>query len=228
MGTDFETTWAAAQQVPGWLTVEQGRALWDAAARVPAGGTIVEIGSHRGRSTTVLASAAAAAGATVVAIDPFIDGALFGGAATRLQFERNIARAGLADAVDLRVAPSTGLRPLWDRPLDLVYVDGKHDYWTTSDDLRWARFLPAGGRLLMHDTFSSIGVTAAVLLHVLPGRTLRYVSRTGSLAAFEVRAPSRADRLRILRELPWFLRNVVIKVGLRVVRLTGRRPTDPY
>lgn len=101
-------------------------------------------------------------------------------------------------------------------------------YWTAADDLRWADHLPLGAPLLMHDTFSSIGVTAAVLLHVAPGGKLRYLGRTGSLARFERGAPSTADRLRIVRELPWFLRNVAIKVGLRVLRLFGHRRPDPY
>jgi predicted O-methyltransferase YrrM len=226
--TNFAAAWAVADQIPGWLTAEQGRELWDAAGGVPAGGTIVEIGSHRGRSTTVLASAAAATGATVIAIDPFVDGRLFGGAATRREFETNIGDAGLADVVDLRVARSAALRRSWDRRLDLVYVDGKHDYWTTSDDLRWAEHLPIGAPLLMHDTFSSIGVTAAVLVRVLPGRSLRYVRRAGSLAVFERGAPSLRDRVRIVRELPWFLRNVVVKIGLRVLRAFGHRRPDPY
>jgi len=41
--------------------------------------------------------------------------------------------------------------------------------------------------------------------------------------------PSGADRLRIVRELPWFLRNVVIKIGLRLARVVGYHGTpDPY
>jgi predicted O-methyltransferase YrrM len=39
----------------GWLTEAEGRRLLGAAAAVPAGGRIVEIGSFRGRSAIVLA-----------------------------------------------------------------------------------------------------------------------------------------------------------------------------
>ena len=49
----------------GWLTDAQARRLADAGARA-AGGTVVEIGSFRGRSTIVLARAAG----SVVSIDP--------------------------------------------------------------------------------------------------------------------------------------------------------------
>src|SRR6478672_11462935 len=107
----FETAWAAAEPVGGWLTRDQGRALWDAATTLPPGARILEIGSHQGRSTVVLATAAKARGASVIAVDPFVSGRLFGGAATRTIFERNLADAGLADVVQLEAVRSTELRP---------------------------------------------------------------------------------------------------------------------
>ena len=111
----------------------------------------------------------------------------------------------------------------WIRPnesVDLLYIDGKHDYWTFSDDLRWSEHLTPGGEILVHDCFSSIGVTLGVLGYVRPSRHLTYIDRVGSLARFHVRSPSARDRLRIVREIPWWLRNVVVKVALRL-RLTG-------
>lgn len=232
-GGGFEAAWALGEAVPGWLTREQARLLWDRAVLLPAGGTVLEIGSHQGRSTLVLALAARRAGARVVAVDPFVEGRLFGGGATRQRFEANVARGGVTDVVQLRPLPSTELRPGWSDPLDLVFVDGKHDYWTVSDDLRWTEHLPPGADLLLHDAFSSVGVTAGLLRHVLPSRRLAYAGRVGSLAWLRVTPPSRRDRGRMVAQLPWFARNVVIKLGLRllrpVARLTGRPvPPDPY
>lgn len=228
----FDAVFAGVADIDGWLTREQARVLWTEACRVPAGGRIVEIGSHQGRSTVVLA--AAAEGGEVVAIDPFVGGALFGGVATRTKFLHNIERAGVAGRVELRQVKSTDLRPDWDGEIGFLYIDGKHDYWTLSDDLLWTRFLPSGGRACVHDAFSSIGVTLGLLRHVLPGRRLRYLDRTGSLARFEVGPVSTADRLRMLAELPWWLRNVGIKILLRsrlypLARLVGHHDTaDPY
>ena len=226
---DWAAAWAAAAPVGGWMTEQQGRALWDAATSVPADGVILEIGSHQGRSTIVLAAAARARSAHVVAVDPFIEGRLFGGLATRDIFEANLSGAGLRDAVELIVRKSTELRPTWQRPLALLYIDGKHDYWTVRDDLRWVEHLPDGATMLIHDAFSSIGVTLGLLVHALPSGRLRYLRRTGSLAQFEVARPSARDRLRMLAQLPWFARNVLIKIGLRALRLVGYRGTpDPY
>lgn len=225
----FEQAWAHASPVGGWLTRAQGEALWAAAASLPHGALALEIGSHQGRSTIVLAAAAREHGARVVAVDPFVTGRLFGGAATRLRFEANLDAAGLREQVQLIPERSTDLRPRWDEPLAMLYIDGKHDYWTVCDDLLWAAHLPEGAPVLVHDAFSSIGVTLGLLVHVLPGDLLRYDGRTGSLARFTVARPGGRDRLRMLAQLPWFARNVLIKLALRLARVVGYHGTpDPY
>lgn len=215
-----------AETIGGWLTQAQAELLYSEASRLAPGSRIVEIGSHQGRSTVVLALAAP--GSTVVAVDPFVDGAMFGGLATKDRFLANLRRAGVSGSVELRQHKSTELRPGWQDRIDLLYIDGKHDYWTLSDDLRWAEHVPSGGDVLIHDSFSSIGVTLGLLRHVLASNRLRYVDRAGSLARFEIAAPSTADRLRMLAQLPWWLRNVAIKLVLRVARLFGNSTPDPY
>ena len=230
----FEDAWALADQVGGWLTEAQGRLLWDSARNLTTGARIVEIGSHQGRSTVVLGLAAASVGARVTAIDPFVEGAMFGGQSTRAKFEANIAAAGLTDVVDLLPMKSQDALTTWAGSIDLLYIDGKHDYWTVTDDLRWVDHVHAGGHVLIHDAFSSVGVTLALLLHVLPSEHLTYVDRSGSLARFTVSRPRPADRLRMMAAIPWWLRNIAIKVLLRlrlhrVARTLGHEsPYDPY
>jgi predicted O-methyltransferase YrrM len=220
--------------VPGWLTEGQARMLWDAVCRLGPGMTVVEIGSHRGRSTIILGHAARTVGARVVAVDAFVDGRLFGGASTRDHFEANIEAAGLTDVVELVVGYSTKLRRTWTRPFELLYIDGKHDYWTYVDDLRWSTHLPDGGEILVHDCFSSIGVTAGTVAKVLVGGRYTYVDRSRSLARFTVRQPRLGDRLRVVAQLPWFTGNVFMKVLLRlrlrrVAGLFGHHgPYDPF
>ncbi len=232
--TGFDSAWASVSDIPGWLTEGQARMLWDAVCRLDKGDTVVEIGSHQGRSTIVLGHAARTVGARVIAVDAFVDGRLFGGASTRDRFESHIAAAGLSDVVELVVGYSTKLRPAWTRPFELLYVDGKHDYWTYVDDLRWSAHQPEGGEILVHDCFSSIGVTAGTLVKVMFGSRYTYVDRSRSLARFTVRRPSVGDRLRILAQLPWFFGNVFMKVLLRlrlraVARLFGHNgPYDPF
>ena len=195
---------------------------------------MVEIGSHQGRSTLVLGEALRATNGHLIAIDPFVEGRLFGGSPTRDRFLANVAEADLGAVVELVEDRSTALRPGWNRPFDMLYIDGKHDYWTLSDDLRWSAHLAEGAAVVVHDCFSSIGVTLGILRHVLLGSTLAYERRADSQALFRVRRPTPADRLRILRQLPWWVRNVFLKVLLRlrlrpVARLFGHdSPYDPY
>lgn len=230
----FDAAWQVASGIPGWCTREQAQALWDAADRLRPGALVLEIGSHQGRSTVVLARAVQPSGGRVAAVDPFVEGRLFGGQPTRERFEQHLLDAGVTGAVELHPEFSRRLRPRWRTPLDLVYVDGKHDYWTVRDDLRWGEHVPPGGELLVHDSFSSIGVTLGLLATYLLSREWSYVGRTGSLALFRRTPPTARDRARMLAELPWWLRNVVIKVLLRlrlrpVARALGHDGDyDPY
>ncbi len=231
----YDTAWALASEIPGWLTEAQAALLWDTARQLSGRPLVVEIGSHQGRSTVMLAAAVRDVGGEVVAVDPFVDGRMFGGSATRAIFEQNLTNAGLTESVELVPEYSTRALLGWTRQIDGLYIDGKHDYWTASNDLKWTSHMPPGSPALVHDCYSSIGVTLAILAHVLPSRTLTYERRVGSLALFRVEPPTFADRMRILAEVPWWLRNVVIKVLLRLrlrwvaARVFGHRgPYDPY
>ncbi len=229
----FDDLWSGAASIPGWLTDDQARRLWQEAVRLSPGTLVVEIGSHQGRSTVVLAAAVEGSG-TVVAVDPFVEGRMFGGQPTRAALEANLERFGLRDTVRLVADYSARVRPGWDEPIDLLYIDGKHDYWTCSDDLRWSPHLAVGATVLVHDAFSSVGVTLALLAHVLPSRELAYLGRDGSLARFVHRRPTAGERWAMVCEIPWWLRNVAVKVlrRLRLLRLAGllghEGDFDPY
>jgi predicted O-methyltransferase YrrM len=221
--------------VEGWLTDAQAERLRARAAA--ARGTIVEIGSFRGRSTIVLAGAAGD-GAEVLAIDPHagsdrgpqeIAADRARGDADHAAFHANLAAAGVAERVRHVRRPSAEALADVDGPVALLYVDGAHRFGPARDDVaRWGARVAPGGAMLVHDAFSSIGVTGALLLEcVARGARWRYAGRTGSLAEYErVAAPlSPADRARDaarqLAQLPWFARNVLIKAlvlaGLRGV-----------
>lgn len=232
----FAATWRACDRVPGWLTRDQAHDLWSAARNLPADAVAVEIGSHQGRSTIALGAGARLAGASVVAIDPFVEGRMFGGQRTRELFAKNIAAAALGGTVRLEADYSKNVLARWDgRRVDLLYIDGKHDYWSCTADLGWTALMPDGSRIYVHDAFSSVGVTASLLAAMLrPGTRLRYRGRTGSLAAFVKGRPTVSERLAVCRELGWFGKNVLLKVLLRlrlriVARALGHQsPVDPF
>ena len=225
----FDVVWSRAHDIDGWLTEDQARVLHVEASRV-APGRVVEIGSHLGRSTTVLAST----GAHVTAVDPFPDDWRYGRPDTEQQLRNHLAAAGVEDRVEVRVATSSDVRHGWTGRVRLVYVDGKHDMWSCRDDLRWSDFLETGDVVLVHDAFSSLGVTLAMFRDALTTRRHCYTGRTGSLARFEIGHPTLGDRARVFAEVPWFTRNLVVKVLLRlrlrpVARLLGHGDTaDPF
>jgi predicted O-methyltransferase YrrM len=243
----FEEAWALTESVDGWMTQAQGERLWAAASRVPAGGQIVEIGSFRGRSMIVLARAAPEAG-SVVAIDPHagndrgpqeIAGYEDAAALDHEAFNRNLERAGVRDRVTHVRAFSSAAHDDVHGDVDLLYVDGAHRYGPARADIRdWGARVVPGGTMLIHDSFSSIGVTLAILRELVPSGRWRYVGRSGSLT--EYRAERLAGRvrgrnaLRQLQALPWFVRNVVIKVMItahlgRLTRVFGHDPSEwPY
>ncbi|QKE84896.1 class I SAM-dependent methyltransferase [Arthrobacter sp. NEB 688] len=229
----FDALWQQVDRIPGWLTPAQARLLHTAVRAVhPGPARVLEIGAHQGRSTCVLA--AARPDVAVTTVDPFVRTRRYAGPAVRGLLGANLTRLGLEHRVTVLATTSADARRGWVGAVDVLHVDGKHDYWTVTDDLRWAAHLVPGGTLLVHDAFSSVGVTLALLRHVLPGRSLAYRGRTGSMARFVVAAPSAADRARMLAELPWWARNVVVKVLLRLrlrplARLLGHTGRDdPY
>ena len=92
---EFASVWAGADRIAGWLSRDQAAVLFDAAGALPPGSTVVEIGSHQGRSTVVLA-AGLSAGSRLVAVDPFDATWRYGGPDTRRLLEDHLAAAEVA------------------------------------------------------------------------------------------------------------------------------------
>jgi Methyltransferase domain len=208
----------------GWLTEPQAQRLSAAGARPRPEGAVVEIGSFRGRSTVVLARAAG----EVVAIDPHAGGDrgpqeiapdAARGDADFEAFTASLAAAGVAERVRHVRKPSVEAHGDVDGAVSLLFVDGAHRFRPARADLvGWGGRVAPGGTMLVHDAFSSVGVTLA-LLSSCAGRGWRYVGRTGTLAEYRRARSGPADLWRHAAELPYFARNVTIKVLV----LAGRR-----
>ena len=226
--SDLNETLAAIRGVEGWMSDDQARALWGRAAALASGSQIVEIGSYRGRSAIVLARAAAGSGAHLTAIDPHagndrgprqIEGSPDEGEEDHSAFRENLSRAGVAGAVRHVRRPSQDALEAVQGPLDLLYVDGAHRYRPARDDIaNWGERVRPGGHLMVHDAFSSVGVTLAQLRLLLAGSRFRYVGRAGSLVDYRREDLDARGRMRNaarqLAQLPWFARNLVVKLAI--------------
>jgi predicted O-methyltransferase YrrM len=225
----FDDALGLIDGIEGWLSVDQAERLWNAARPLQPGARLVEIGSFRGRSAVILATAAGP-GTTLVAIDPHAGndrGDLRGEGATQEEeaeidhkaFIANLETANVRDRVEhIRKFSHDALDDV-SAPIDLLYVDGAHQYRPAVTDIRTfgAKVAP-GGTMLIHDSFSSVGVTLAILTDLVPSGTWRYVGRSRSLTEYRkepVRGTARiTNGARQLAQLPWFARNLAVKVLL--------------
>jgi len=142
---DLETVlneaWEATRKVPGHLTEKEARFLGLLAACAPARGTIVEIGSFKGRSTVMLAKVASHYGCgPVVAIDPHNSPILLHHQANReassyQDFLDSIHAAGVAAHVEPHAAYSKDIANSWNRPIRVLWIDGDHSYEGAKSDL---------------------------------------------------------------------------------------------
>lgn len=245
---DLVSTMQLVADVEGWMSPGQGATLYDVAARCRPNGTIVEIGSFRGRSTIVLATAADPS-VEVIAIDPHagndrgpqeIDGFADEAADDHAVFNANLAAAGVTDRVThLRTFSDDALADV-EGTVDVLYIDGAHRYAPALADIRaWGGRVADGGTMLIHDSFSSIGVTLAILRSLVFGSRFRYVGRSRSMTIWvaDLDGGVRArfgNACRQLAQLPWFAKNVSLKVLLTLklgtlAERTGRKaPEWPY
>lgn len=217
----------AVRGVEGWLTDAQAERLYRCAAALEPASLVVEIGSYRGRSAIVLARAVSER-SEVVAIDPHagndrgpreIAGRASEGERDNRAFHEHLARAGVADRVRHVRSPSRDAHGAVEGRLDLLYVDGAHRYGPAREDIeRWGARVRAGGHLLVHDAFSSVGVTLAQARLLFFGRRFRYLGRTGSLVEYRREDLAGRERalncVRQLAELPWFARNLLVKAAI--------------
>lgn len=238
MTKNLQETMALVADVEGWMSPGQGATLYDAALRCPMNGRIVEIGSFRGRSTIVLATAADPS-VEIVAIDPHagndrgpqeIEGFEDEAADDHSVFMANLAEAGVDHRVHHVREFSDAALDAVEGPVDVLYVDGAHRYAPALADIRaWGDRVNPHGTMLIHDSFSSIGVTFAILRSLVFGSRFRYVGRSRSMTIYRAdlsRSPIAriANVGRQLAQLPWFAKNVGLKVLISLKLVKGDWP----
>jgi predicted O-methyltransferase YrrM len=201
------------RDIEGWLSEAEGRYLYALAARGPGTGLVVEIGSSRGKSTLILATASRAAGrGPVVAIDPHLHHGSEG------IFRANVARAGLADHVRTLVLRSDEAVVGWQEPIRFLWIDGSHEYGAVRRDYEeWERFVVPGGIIAFHDTFSWDGPRRLVEDVLVPSGRLATIGIVDSITAFR-KVPALTTALR--------LRNTGFR-ALRRLHALGRRRRLP-
>lgn len=244
--SDFDAVYRSVADVQGWMTRDQACRLWDRAGELDAGDRIVEIGSFHGRSAIMLASSAPA-GVEIITIDPHggndrgpheFEGFEDEAEQDHQTFLANLERAGVRERIHhLREYSHDALAGV-PGEIELLYIDGAHRYAPALDDIRqWAPKVSYKGTLLIHDCFSAWGLTLALMVELFCGGKFRYVGRSQTMAEYERVDLTPADRaancFRQVLELPYFARNLAIKVLIKaklapLSRLLGGDGNWPY
>jgi predicted O-methyltransferase YrrM len=159
--------------IEGFLHPLEGYALLLLAEQGPGAGSVVEIGSYMGRSTSFLAlGVKRASRPPVVAVDHFGGSpehqagasheskVLVAEGTTYNQFLRNLEIAGVAEHVRPIRAGSREASRGWQEPIRLLFIDGDHSYEASREDFAaWSPQVEGSGLIAFHDIGAWPGVT---------------------------------------------------------------------
>lgn len=131
--------------VPGWLTDNEELLLRQEASRLRKGAVVVNIGVEYGRSMSVFAKFAGIERTIIgVEIKP------------KPEFDMYMAEAGLSGRYKIVVGDSRDIASVWETPVDLLFIDGGHDYKSVKADIEgWIKHVVTGGRVVFHDVACS-------------------------------------------------------------------------
>jgi predicted O-methyltransferase YrrM len=185
-------------KVEGWLDDREARLLADTVAGLSpatAPHCIVEIGSYCGKSTVVLGLALKQTGmeeSRIFAIDRHdgristIGDGIACTAPTLDKFRRNIRSAGIASLVETVTAEPVEVA--WSRAIDLLLVDGFHDYDHVSQDFRhFSPCIRPSGYVAFHDCAPHFPGVKRFVEETVRSGEYRMIATANSLAILEKR-----------------------------------------
>lgn len=234
------------KDIEGWITKREEEFLYRMARQASGKGVIVEIGSYRGKSTIYLAwGAKDGSRAKVYAVDPHTGSPgikeLLGVSEiwTFDEFLKNIEVAGVSDIVVPIVKTSQEAAESWDEPVELIFIDGDHEYKSVETDFKtWFPHLTLGGVMAFHDTVVTYeGPRKVVRKHIYKSRHFKEVGTIDSITfATKVKKNAIKDvlwnRYKLLladvRHLIYSLPKPVRLAGRAVVTLLGIIPKKEF
>lgn len=197
-----EETVERAASIEGFLSPREMRFLVLAGACPRARGVVLEIGSFKGRSTFILASAARLAGEEKIsAVDPLIapsetDPDLGEAESSEKDFRRNLDSKGVTEIVDFHKDFSYRLAERWETPIRFLWIDGDHTYIGTKADLDG--FLPHlsdGAIVAIHDVLHEFeGGVRVFAENILLSENFGAAGFVGSIAWAQFRKDPSATR----------------------------------
>ncbi len=173
----------ATKNVDGWLSDKEVIFLYSAAGKNDKTGTILEIGSWKGKSTICLALGLKNSNSRekVHAVDWHKGSKEHGSVSTEKEFKKNVKNAGVSDFVTPIIMKSEDAAKVWSKkkaPIRLLWIDGSHEYEDVKKDfVLWNKYVIEGGVVAFHDTFFWSGPKRVVDEFLFRGnfRNIRFV-----------------------------------------------------
>lgn len=147
----------------GLLSKKEGIALFKLAGNLPQNAVMVEIGCYGGLSSAYLLGGAKKSGAFLYSIDPFdadIENQMQDKSNLELvkkkfsakEVDAKLKEFGLGN-FELKDGFSFEVVKDWQKPIDLLWIDGNHQYDAVKQDYeQWEPFLKVGGIIAFHDS----------------------------------------------------------------------------
>jgi len=190
-------------KVGGWVSDKEGELLYNLAKNCSGKGVIVEIGAWKGRSTIWLGKGSKRGNKVkIYTIDPHKGSSehkeTYGKVQTFEEFKKNIKNAKVDDIVIAIVKTSEEAAKNFDKPVELIFIDGAHEYNLVKLDFElWFPKVIDIGIMAFHDTTGWPGPKKVVEELVYKSKNFRNVRFVGSVTfAEKVEQNSIKDRLR--------------------------------
>lgn len=155
---ELEEIRGLAEKAGREISHEEGELLFNLAKNCTGRGVIVEIGSWKGASTIWLAKGSKRrSNIKVYSIDPHTGDPehwkKYGKVWTFGEFKKNIKNAKVGDVVVPIVKTSEEAAKNFDEPVELIFIDGSHEYEDVKLDFElWFPKVVEGGVMIFHDT----------------------------------------------------------------------------
>ena len=226
----MDTIEMLVDKVEGWLSVREGKLLYEIAKHCSGKGAIVEIGSWQGKSTIWLGKGSQHGKRNkIFAIDPHVGSSEHHHEAkpvwTFPQFERNIKNAKVEDVVVGVVKTSEEAEKSWkEGPVEFLWIDGAHEYDLVYLDYKvWEPHLIDRGIIGFHDTFLGTGPKKVVDRYLYKGDKFKNIRFLEGITYAE-KAASITLKDRICNRYALIVRNLYLVLSLFAQRLRIPKP----
>jgi len=181
-----------------WLTAEEAQTIYEISKHASKA---VEIGCAYGGSTCLLL--AGIGNGKLASIDPFVVDSMGSWSADELTCKSGVNKFittyKLSTDWELINDYSYNVVKTWKAKIDLLFIDGDHNYDSVKADFNsWSKFINRGGTILIHDSQQPFNSDPAVFNNGWPGPT-RLVREVLSQSKFKLH--SICDSLTIISTL---------------------------